>query len=279
MRPRKPWLAALLSLWLPGLGQLYAGAWKRAIFLPFAVPLLFWSAAFTGLPKTFPGFLLWLALIPLCYLAVLWDAIRLARVGRDYHLRWFNRWYLYLALGLLASWVTLPFALIETLPARSFQIPSQSMEPTLQPGDHLLTDVTYWRDHTPARGDLVVLQSPEAPGYLHLKRVVALPGEEVSIRDKQLLIDGRPLASDWGIHQDPAIFPDSSFVSLEGRKRDQLGPVAIPAGSVFLLGDNRDFSYDSRFYGPVPLSLLHAKPLFLYCSNDRSRIGRRLETR
>lgn len=274
LRPRKPWLAGLLSLWLPGLGQLYAGSWKRALLLAFGYPLLLWVLALAGLLKTFAGFVAWLSVIPLYYGWVIWDAVRLARSRRDHRLKPFNRWYLYLGLGLLAN---LSFGLPDRplLPIRTLRIPGQHMEPAILAGDHLVADAHYWRYHTPSRGDLVIFTSPERPDAMVLHRVIALPGEQVEIRDKVVFIDGRKLTDDWGVYNDPEIYT-GIFPSTGGR-RDNFGPLRVPAETTFTVGDNRDNSYDSRFYGPVPNRLLQAKPLFVYWAADKSRIGTRLQ--
>ena len=94
----------------------------------------------------------------------------------------------------------------------------------------------------------------------------AIAGERLELRDKAVLVNGRVLGGDWGIHHGPALHPP-------GKLRASFRSLVVPAGTVFVLGDNRDSSYDSRFYGPIPISLLRARPLFLYWAADKSRIG------
>ena len=133
-----------------------------------------------------------------------------------------------LVLALLAvhAWVAEPF-----------RIPSQSMEPTLRPGDQVLVDKRAYRDGSPRRGDLVAFTDPKTRDVL-LKRVVALGGDTVGIEDGALVVDGRHV-------REPYAPPD---------KIDSVyfGPVRVPRGAVFVLGDNRANSVDSRQFGSVP---------------------------
>jgi signal peptidase I len=158
------------------------------------------------------------------------------------------------------------------LPLRSFQLPSSNMEPTIMPGDHFFADMAHYRFNKPARGDLVLFSSPLDPSRTSLMRVIGLEGETIEIRNKVVYLDGRPLADPWGHIREP----------LSGGHpllpyRDNLAPLRIPAGTVFVLGDNRDNSYDSRFFGSVPLSNLRGRPLFVYWSAHRPRIGKSLK--
>jgi signal peptidase I len=271
IRPRKPWAAGLLSLWQPGIGQLYSGHWKRALALWLAGLLGLFALVAAGLPKTFPGLVAWLALAALYVLFLVWDAVRLARrAPADYRLRRFNRWYVYLILGFAALFAA--DRLVAYSPLRSFYVPAHSMEPTIRPGDSLVVDVTrWWKGRQPSRGDLVVFASPENPSILVIKRVLAVGGERIEIRDNVVFIDGKPLVRDWG----------HARAAEDNRSPEELGanldPVEVPPGTFFALGDDRGNSWDSRFHGPVPNTSLRGQPLYIYGSKDRSRIGSRLE--
>ncbi len=272
LRPRKPWVAALLTLWLPGLGQLYSGQWKRASAAWLAGPLLLFVLVIAGLPRTYVGFLVWSGVGVLLLVGILWDASRLARRTSDYRLRPFNRWYLYLVLGFASPYV-LHF-LVPLLPLRTFQIPSVSMEPTLRRGDHLVADLRAWRNRTPARGDLVIYVAPDQPDVAVLKRVLAVSGETIEIRHKVVLIDGQPLAHDWGRHVGGA---EAVAAGGEDLGERDFGPVKMPPGTFYAVGDNRNNSWDSRFYGPVRNESLRGQPLYVYWAKDRSRIGERIQ--
>jgi signal peptidase I len=126
--------------------------------------------------------------------------------------------------------------LVRAFVAEPFAIPSESMEPTLQPGDHVLVDKLAFRFGHVHRGDLVVFRAPEG-GAVALKRIVGLGGDRVAIEDGVLSVNGR--------------LERESFVDYPSVDSVYFGPVIVPAGSVFLIGDNRADSRDSRDYGPV----------------------------
>lgn len=269
-KPRRPWIAALFSLLISGLGQLYDGRPRRALAVYAAPIVLVFILFLIGLHRTFPGLVILLTLVVLFRLWVVWDAAAIARRSPGYIPRWFNRWYVY--LGIIILVFLLPGEEIlgwMPLPVRSFKIPSVNMEPAVREGDRITAEMRYDRS-APRRGDLVIYVPPDATDQ-RLCRVIGLPGEQIEIRNKVVYIDGKPLSDPWGEHQDPLVMPTTSH------PRDNYPTVAIPEGSVFLLGDNRDYSYDSRFFGFVPLSNLKGSPLYVYWATDRSRIGTSLQ--
>ena len=145
-------------------------------------------------------------------------------------------------LALIALAVVGALLLVRGLVAEPFSIPSQSMAPTITRGDHVLVDkLAYRGDDLPAVGELVVFRSPKTDEIM-LKRVVALGGQTVEIRDGLLYVDGRRRVEPY---TDPDAI-DSVF----------FGPVKVASGGVFVLGDNRFDSTDSRRYGTVPASEL-----------------------
>jgi len=116
------------------------------------------------------------------------------------------------------------------------RVPSSSMSPTLLPGDQVLVDKVTYRLREPNRGELVVFHSPV--GGLALKRIVALPGDRVGVRDGVLFVNGRRVREPYVDH-----------ASVDGTF---FGPVTVPAGRIFVLGDRRANSVDSRDYGAIP---------------------------
>lgn len=179
--------------------------------------------------------------------------------------------------ALLIAGIFLSFA--HTFVLQAFYIPSGSMEDTLLVGDHLFVNRFIYgpaataleRDLLPARpvqrGDIVVFRSPENPTLDVVKRCVGLPGDTIDVVDKQLFINGRRVDdSGFALHKDPNVFPDRPYYPDQGRRRDNFGPYVVPGDSYFCMGDNRDYSYDSRFWGPLPAHLLKGRPLFIYWS-------------
>ncbi len=147
--------------------------------------------------------------------------------------------------------------LLRTYVIQSFSIPSGSMEPTLQVGDRIIVNKLSYRIHSVHRGDVVVFARPalEDQEYADLvKRVIGLPGETISSKGCKIYINGKPLAEPW-----LPSGPSSCSTALPDDEHPQFnlpGPVTIPAGHYYVMGDNRTDSEDSRFFGPIPESLI-----------------------
>lgn len=150
---------------------------------------------------------------------------------------------------------------------KAYQIPSGAMEPALLVGDYFVSDVRFFRHHKPQRGDIVIFLYPPDRTKDFVMRVIALEGETIEVRDKLVYVNGRKTNDPWGCH----VEPDTLDQSIS--RRDNMAPVRIPEGSLFVLGDNRDRSFDSRFWGVVRVRDVIAKPLYVYWAKDRSRIG------
>lgn len=168
---------------------------------------------------------------------------------------------------------------IRTFVVQAFKIPSGSMKPTLLVGDHILVNKfiygvripflnkTLIPVKDPERGDIVVFKFPEDPKKDFIKRVIAVEGDTVEIRNKKVYINSQIAEDSHGNFLDPHIIPGG------GRPRDNVGPVSVPADSLFVMGDNRDHSYDSRFWGFVKLSAVKGKAFVIYWSWDRDNSG------
>lgn len=167
--------------------------------------------------------------------------------------------------------------LVRTFVVQAFKIPSGSMENTLLVGDHIFVNKFAYGYHLPytkgrvlrlskpRRGDIIVFVFPEDPKKDFIKRVVALPGDTVEIREKQVILNGRPLKEEY------TRFADGRMTDRFVRTRDYMPPVTVPPGKYFVMGDNRDRSYDSRFWGFVDEDAILGKALFIYFSIDWSR--------
>lgn len=163
---------------------------------------------------------------------------------------------------------------IRTFVIQAFKIPSGSMLPTLQIGDHLLvnkfiygvrmpfTGTTLIPFKEPKRGDIIVFRYPKDRSTDYIKRVIGLPGDEVSIRDKRVFINGEKLDDPYGHFSTPNIMPGSIT------PKDNFGPVKVPEGKYFVMGDNRDNSLDSRFWGFVDDTDILGKAMIIYWSWD-----------
>ena len=164
---------------------------------------------------------------------------------------------------------------------QAFKIPSGSMEDNLKVGDHIIVNKFVFGANasevleklfpmrTIKRGDVIVFRYPENPETDYVKRVVALPGETVTIKGKRVIIDGKPLDEPYVVYEDKETVPDqrqAAFLPEPWRSRDHFGPLTVPAGHYFAMGDNRDHSYDSRYWGPVSRSLIKGRAFMVYWS-------------
>ena len=175
---------------------------------------------------------------------------------------------------------------IRTFIIQAFKIPSGSMKETLKIGDHILVNkfiygvklpfsqTTIIPVKNPKRGDIIVFKFPEDPGKDFIKRVIGVAGDVIEIQDKQVFVNHKHPDQSYGVYKDPHVIPAGL------QPRDNFGPVTVPKNSLFVMGDNRDCSYDSRFWGFVDLKKVKGKAFIIYWSWDKgnfdvrwSRIG------
>jgi signal peptidase I len=175
------------------------------------------------------------------------------------------------ALGIVRD-IFIAFVLaifIRAFAVQAYKIPSGSMIPTLLVGDYILVNRLSYGLRIPyykyilrwgeiKRGDIIVFVFPEDPSKDFIKRVIALPGETIEIRKKKIYINGREIEDKWGFFSDDYVGPP----------RDDFGPFQVPQGHVFVMGDNRDESNDSRFWGPVNIENIKGKAFIIYFSWD-----------
>jgi signal peptidase I len=179
--------------------------------------------------------------------------------------------------ALLIAGIFLGFT--NTFLVKTFYIPSRSMESTLLVGDHLFVNRFLFGQAGPdwvqkvvpmrgvRRGDIVIFRSPESPTMDLVKRCVGVPGDEIKVVAKQLYVNGEAVDdSAYAIHRDSRTFPDLRIVRRQNRLRDNFGPFTVPEEHFFFMGDNRDESYDSRFWGAVPRHYLKGRALMIYWS-------------
>lgn len=198
---------------------------------------------------------------------------------------------------------TMVFAVLAALAVRHFvltayKVPTGSMQPILKPGDFIFSLRTayglripiggpVWEGRSPQRGDLVVFSYPHQPEVNYVKRVIALPGETIEMKKNQLIVNGKlfgyeephlekisdnpnPALFDLFLERAPAELGSQEWtVILEKGSLDKnFGPLTVPEGEIFLLGDNRDTSDDSRYWGTVPVSQVSGRVLLIWLSLD-----------
>jgi signal peptidase I len=164
--------------------------------------------------------------------------------------------------------------------AQATEVPTESMKPTILAGDHFFLDKVAFPANYPQalqkflpartiqRGDIIAFWSPENRELRLVKRVIGLPGETLEIRERQVFIDGKELSEPYKIHIDSNTYSRAEWVPEDLQKRDNFGPVVIPADQYFMMGDNRDNSKDSRFWGFAQRKDFIGKPTFIYWSYE-----------
>jgi len=159
---------------------------------------------------------------------------------------------------------------------QAFKIPTPSMHDNLLVGDHLIVNKFIYGAGTNLggllpirpirRGDIIVFRYPLQPDTDFVKRVIGLPGDIIEIHDKRVFINGRQLDEPYVIHDDPQVYPRNDALPEPFRSRDKFKASPVPADHYFAMGDNRDRSSDSRYWGTVPRSMITGRPFMIYWS-------------
>ncbi len=297
-KKRRPVVAAILSLGLMGLGQLYNGQFHRAIMY-FAIEILSAISLFLILviPLSFQGIIILLFGIVIYFgiriFAILDAFIGARRIG-SIELQRYNRWYVYLSVFLVAVITVEIFNRSEIrseirAARRPFSIPSGGMSPTLLVGDYLFVDGTAYRQRPPERGDIAVFKLPRDNSTDYVKRIIGLPGDKIQMTDGVLSINGeavkRERVADYigenamgtsvKVKRYNETLPNgASHFTLdltENGAWDTTGVYEVPPGHYFMMGDNRDNSTDSRFLqlvGYVPAENFIGRAEVIYFSVD-----------
>jgi signal peptidase I len=293
---RQPLSAAILSLLSTGLGHIYCGRIATGLGL-FLASLLFAPIALAAALMAPATQLLVVVIVTFLgvlgvYLFAVVDAWRTARnMAADYQLKEYNRTGLY-ALFVLVG-ITYPVLIGSFLRAdvfEGFYLPTNSMSPNFVAGDHVLVNKLALRYRFPKRGDVVVFRTPDARRLVWIKRVIALPGDTVTVRGHELLVNGKKLEHDRAPAAGVAISGErltghlvyetnsaSRYLVMLGRDSSSAPDFPekkVPEGALFVLGDNRDLSSDSRDLGFVPLGDLLGYVQYIYLPADSwSRFG------
>ena len=291
---RKPVVAVLLSVAATGLGHIYCGRLTKGLilfFISFAfAPITVWAAQSAAsavvLMMVIGSVLLMLAVF--VYAAI--DAGFLARrIGTGYEIKEYNRWYLYLILIVVAVGYPSNMAgSIRDNVLQAFKIPSTSMAPTILPGDMVFLNKVVYGMQAPRRGDVVVFVYSDDRRLFFIKRIVAMPGDSIEIKNNRVRINDRPLEYRDTIPRDINFNAQTGTTYMEEQNQKQHYPImaldskkstmpkmTVPHGHCFVLGDNRASSRDSRHFGPVPLADVKGRVDYIYWPElSWSRFGR-----
>jgi signal peptidase I len=268
--------ALLLACCTAYLGQIYNGQLKKAVlFFCIGVAIMAGGIAtlFTSVPAPFNVLTMFVGTVGWWIFVIVQATVYAKRHGAPYRPKWYNKWYAYVVAVMIAIALGSAFTtVIKSRIVRAFRIPTSSMMPSLLPGDCVFADMSATGKRHISRGDVIVFVHPYHAGGLSVKRCVALGGDVVELVRNRLIINGRRVVEE--------------YILLEGPdpQHSTLGPVQLPEGSVFVLGDNRNASEDSRRWGPLDVDLILGRMMTIYWSYDAverrprwGRVGSRLE--
>jgi signal peptidase I len=250
---RNPFIAAVLSLLTPGMGQIYNGQPKKGfVFLIVPMLILFVSAKL-GFITSFPTLVETILVSYAFALYVLIDTIIASIKRKSINRTFLNKWYIYLIIILLMSIIALLFGR-NVIAIRPFVSNGPSMSPTLLTNDRFMitTDV-----HHLERGEIVIFNAPE--GKIYVKRIIGLGGDTIEIKNNSVYLNGTELA-------EPYIVKENIDFNL----------IKVPEGSYFVLGDNRPNSHDSRAMGPINEDKIIGKALFVFYENGELVFDKKL---
>lgn len=286
IKPRNSFIAFLLSLLFPGLGQVYNGQLKKALFffgLLLLFPLLF---GLTGATTFFYGLLSVFAIEIVLRIYIIIDGVKNAKRKKDYVLKPYNTWYYHL---LIAAGMLIVFSIYDvnnSLGIKTFKIPSSSNNPTIQVGDWLVADMKAYRNSEPDYGDIVVYTGPDEEFYVF--RVVGLPNDDIELVDNIVRVNSElskvrfiKAANNDGnqVLEFEEELPNGHKHLIYKLKQPHdnakinIKNIIVPSGSYYLLGDNRDNAADSRYEGFISKDRIKGQIIFSYWGQNTDRIN------
>ncbi|MFH1155682.1 MAG: signal peptidase I [Pseudomonadota bacterium] len=293
---RSPLLAAILSFAATGLGHIYCGKIEKGLvlfFISFAfAPVIVTAMETMSSPYSLMAVILSvLVLVSVFVYAIVDSAITARKTATGYRLKEYNRWYIYLLLIVVSfSYPTNLANSIRTNVVQAYKIPSTSMTPGILKGDRLFLNKAVYKTQSPGIGDIVIFTYPDNRHLDYMKRIVAMPGDSIEIRQDRVYINDKPLAYEtMGQELKNQVDPGSGTILVEKNGSSQyrillsvddpaestFNRITIPHGFCFVLGDNRHGSKDSRHFGPVPLADIKGRVDFIYFpAGTWSRFGK-----
>lgn len=281
-----------MSVLFLGSGQLYNGQLKKAIIFSLSIIPIYFMIGFSGLLKSFNGLLISTFLVLAYITYVLYDATHWAIKQKDYQLKSVNSIKYY--IGFIIGWDILIFALPNTVKSitgfETFEIPTPSMEPSIMIGDRIMA--TRIKPDKIVIGNIISFTKDD--GQKYLSRAVGLPGDKIEIIDDKVSINGQ--LEQWNeleITRDKEIeyqkfrsmLPNSKEIAtlkmlkyngqnIPTQEISNQKVMKVPENHIFVMGDNRNNSMDSRMYGTIPFENIDNVVHYVWWSKDKSRIGK-----
>ena len=275
-------LAVFMNLISPGMGHLYVGKWKLAITFPLLLILLLALMGWSRLIFLSEGMIIVMAITALFYLFVMVSSFIAARNPASHNLNKSQRWYFYILFVVVVAVLN---SLIMDYRGKifgfePFRIPAASMLPTMLYNDFLVVDTWAYRTKEPDVGDVVVFDYPRDPEIKYVKRLMGKGGDHLAYNNKVLYVNGKSLKREFIGRYNTAGSPEEMEEYKEYIGNYEYGITLIPSrpamdaefivpeGYYFVMGDNRDNSNDSRYWGVVPRDYLYGKAAYVWFSFD-----------
>lgn len=299
MKKRNPIIATLWSIFTPGIGQVYNGQIIKGGIYYLMSLLLPLSLGLIGLQYSFYGMVCFVLLVIGFRLVIIGDALVVSIKKKEISLKPYHRWYFYLIFTIIILVISVfseDFMRYQVLGAKAYKVPSAGMSPTIVVGDHIMTNLKYYKNNKPQKGELIVFRSPDDSKKDYVRRVIGTEGDTVEIKNKKVFVNGKEVVEPYAKYADDTVYPAPKLYSFQeeyqkaweqgsftpaklhiGTVRDNFGPVTMPVSKIFVLGDNRDGSYDSRFFGCVDVSQIKGRAIYIYWSKNKDHIGLRIQ--
>lgn len=293
LKPRNPFLAFLLSLIVPGLGQVYNGELRKGVlgFVSLFVTVI--VIGLLGLQKSFYGILTLICLELSIRIYLIVDAIIISKRLKHYKHKVYNTWYYHL---LYTTMVYVVFFTLDTpnfLGINTFMISNTSQEPTLIAGDRVISDIHAYKNTSIDYGDIVTFHPKAIEAFgndtsqIWTFRIVGLPNDEIIIDDNKLYINGKQCSYSYKKHTSYLNLPTTEYIETlpNGHKHlinvfkhndeylKRTDTLQLNNHEYYVLGDSRDNAYDSRFLGAIKQSKITGRVIYTYWSNKLNRIN------
>lgn len=286
IHPRKPLVAFLLSVFFNGLGQIYNGQLKKGIVffvLPYIILVVISSFK---LCNSFSGFVIAAVLLSGLKIYTIIDAVSVAKKLKLYVLKKYNTWYFHLFIAFTILFVSLILNIQTILGGQTFILPTTSNYPTTLVGDRVYVNLNAYKESKINYGDMVVFNSPQAEVWTF--RVIGIPGDKIETKNRELLINGKKIKviyekesidGNYEVRQLLEELPNGFKHNIYRYKNAMdssildIPEIIVPSDSYYLLGDNRDNAYDSRYFGTVKKEDIFAQMMYVFWSSNFDRIG------